>query len=130
MSEKAEKKQAQMPGMDSSTLKMGSIPPDTGSGTAGTGSLPQDAGGEAAATDKTGTDARVYIGPDIPGAKQYTVFNNGLPESLKKKIESKPFFNSLIIPVKNLAQAGRELDTEGSALNILFKKAVKEIQEG
>lgn len=130
MSEKAEKKQAQMPGMDSSTLKTGSIPPDTGSGTAGTGSLPQDAGGEAAATDKTGTDARVYIGPDIPGAKQYTVFNNGLPESLKKKIESKPFFNSLIIPVKNLAQAGRELDTEGSALNILFKKAVKEIQEG
>ncbi|MFG6347818.1 MAG: hypothetical protein K1W15_03750 [Lachnospiraceae bacterium] len=129
MSEKAEKKQTQMPGMDSSTLKTGSIPPDTGSGTAGTGSLPQDACG-GAATDKTDTDARVYIGPDIPGAKQYTVFNNGLPESLKKKTGRKPFFNSLIIPVKKLAQAGRELDTEGSALNILFKKAVKEIQEG
>ncbi len=129
MSEKAEKKQMQMPGMDSSTLKTGSIPPDTGSGTAGTGSLPQDACG-GAATDKTDTDARVYIGPDIPGAKQYTVFNNGLPESLKKKTGRKPFFNSLIIPVKKLAQAGRELDTEGSALNILFKKAVKEIQEG
>ena len=129
MSEKAEKKQTQMPGMDSSTLKTGSIPPDTGSGTAGTGSLPQDACG-GAATDKTDTDARVYIGPDIPGAKQYTVFNNGLPESLKKKTGRKPFFNSLIIPVKKLAQAGRELDPEGSALNILFKKAVKEIQEG
>ena len=129
MSEKAEKKQTQMPGMDSSTLNTGRIPPDTGSGTAGTGSLPQDACG-GAATDKTDPDARVYIGPDRPGAKQYTVFNNGLPESLKKKTGRKPFFNSLIIPVKKLAQAGRELDTEGSALNILFKKAVKEIQEG
>ncbi len=77
MSEKAEKKQAQMPGMGSSTLK---------------------AGGGAAGTDKTDTDARVYIGPDIPGAKQYTVFNNGLPESLKKKTERKPERNEQPCP--------------------------------
>lgn len=28
----------------------------------------------------------VYIGPDIPGAKQYTTYNAGLPDALKEKI--------------------------------------------
>lgn len=68
----------------------------------------------------------VYIGPDIPDAKQYTVFNNGLPESLKKRITEKPFFNALFVPVMELAQAQKELAKAGSALNVLYKKARKE----
>lgn len=127
MSEKAEKKQAQMPVKDNGILKEGSTAAYTGNEAPGTGSLTHGPGGKAAGTDK---EARVYIGPGIPGAKQYTVFNNGLPKSLKEKAKEKPFFNSLIIPVKKLAQASVELETEGSALNILFKKAAKEIQEG
>lgn len=112
----SEKKQVQTPVTDNGTLKADSMLPDTGNKITKTGGAD--------------TGPRVYIGPDIPGAKQYTVFNNGLPESLKEKAKEKPFFNSLIIPVGKLAQASMELDTEGSALNILFKKAVKEIQEG
>ena len=65
----------------------------------------------------------VYIGPDIPGVKQYTVFNNGLPDALKEKIKEHPFFNSLVIPVDKLANANIELAKEGSALNILYRKA-------
>ncbi len=67
----------------------------------------------------------VYIGPDISGAKQYTVFNNGLPDVLKKKIQEQPFFRSLIVPVEKLAQANMELAKEGSVLNILYQKASK-----
>lgn len=116
MSGKAEKKQAQPHVTDNEVLKTDSTLPDTGNKTTKMGG--------------TDTGPRVYIGPDIPGAKQYTVFNNGLPGILKEKAKEKPFLNSLIIPVGKLAQANRELDKEGSALNILFKKAVKEIQEG
>ncbi len=112
MSEKVEKKQEQVSRTDNGIQKADNVLPDAGN---------------KAAKD---TEPKVYIGPGIPGAKQYTVFNNGLPESLKKKAKEKPFFNSLIIPASQLAQAGRELDTEGSALGILFKKAAKEIQEG
>ena len=65
----------------------------------------------------------VYIGPDIPGAKQYTVFNNGLPDVLKEKIKKYPFFNSLVIPVERLAKANAELAKRGSALSTLFQKA-------
>ena len=67
----------------------------------------------------------VYIGPDIYGSKQYTVFNNGLPDVLKKKIQEQPFFRSLIVPVEKLAQANMELAKEGSVLNILYQKASK-----
>lgn len=67
----------------------------------------------------------VYVGPDIPGAKQYTVFNNGLPDVLKEKIKKYPFFNSLVIPVEKLAKASAELAREGSALSILYQKASK-----
>lgn len=65
----------------------------------------------------------VYIGPDIPGAKQYTTFNNGLPEALKEKISEQPYFRSFVIPVAGLAQANVELAREGSALNVLFCRA-------
>lgn len=71
-------------------------------------------------------ESMVYIGPDIPDVKQYTVFNNGLPATLVQRIADRPFFNSLIVPVTKLAQANVELAREGSALNVLYKKACVE----
>lgn len=65
----------------------------------------------------------VYIGPDIPGAKQFTTFNNGLPDALKEKIQKHPFFHSLIVPVEKLAQATEELNKEGSALHVFYHRA-------
>ncbi len=67
----------------------------------------------------------VYIGPDIPGAKQYTTYNNGLPDALKDRAKEQPFFNSLIVPVERLAQASAELAKEGSALSVFFKRAAE-----
>lgn len=65
----------------------------------------------------------VYIGPNIPGAKQYTTYNAGLPDALKEKIKEQPFFNSFVVPVEKLAKANAELAKEGSALSILYRKA-------
>ena len=67
----------------------------------------------------------VYIGPDIPGAKQYTTYNNGLPDALKDRAKAQPFFSSLIVPVERLAQANAELAKEGSALSVFFKRAAE-----
>lgn len=74
---------------------------------------------------EAGQKSMVYVGPDIPGAKQYTVFNNGLPDALKEKIKEHPFFDSLVIPVEKLAKANAELAKQGSALSILYQKAGK-----
>lgn len=65
----------------------------------------------------------VYIGPDIPGAKQYTAYNAGLPDALKEKIKEQPFFNSFVVPVGKLAKANAELAKEGSALSTLYQRA-------
>ncbi len=70
----------------------------------------------------------VYIGPDIPGAKQYTTYNAGLPDALKGQIIEHRVFESLVIPVAKLAKAMAELAREGSALNTLYQKASKMIQ--
>ena len=67
----------------------------------------------------------VYIGPDIPGAKQYTTYNNGLPDVLKDRVKTQSFFSSLIVPVERLAQASAELAREGSALSVFFKRAAE-----
>ena len=65
----------------------------------------------------------VYIGPDIPGAKQYTTYNAGLPDALKEKIVEHRVFESLVVPVERLAKASAELAKEGSALSILYRRA-------
>ena len=64
----------------------------------------------------------VYIGPNVPGAKQYTTYNAGLPDVLKEIIKEQPFFNSFVVPVEKLAKASAELAKEGSALSILYRK--------
>ena len=82
------------------------------------------AAGKAKAMPATkAQEAVVYIGPDIPGVKQYTVYNNGLPDVLKEKREGLPFLKSLVVPVSRLAWAATELAEEGSALGIIFGKA-------
>lgn len=65
----------------------------------------------------------VYIGPDIPGAKQYTTYNAGLPDALKEQIIEHRVFESLVVPVGRLAKANAELAKDGSALSVLYKKA-------
>lgn len=75
-------------------------------------------------------DPVVYIGPDIPGVKRATTFNNGLPKILEQQVKERPYLSSLIVPCKRLAQASAELGREGSALAILYKRAEKDIKEG
>lgn len=81
------------------------------------------AGKGAAAPATQEAETVVYIGPDIPGAKQYTTYNAGLPDALKEKIKEHPFFDSFVVPVEKLAKASAELAKEGSALGILYRRA-------
>lgn len=71
----------------------------------------------------------VYIGPDIPGAKQYTTYNAGLPDALKEQITEYRIFESLVVPVEKLATASAELKKEGSALSVLYQKASEKIKK-
>ena len=75
----------------------------------------------AAATQEAETV--VYIGPDIPGAKQYTTYNAGLPDALKEQIAEYRIFESLVEPVEKRAAASAELAKEGSELSILYRRA-------
>lgn len=66
----------------------------------------------------------IYIGPSIRGVAQTgTVFRNGLPESLKKMMNEAPVFNSLLIQVKELGKARKELKEGSSALTACYNKA-------
>ena len=59
----------------------------------------------------------IYIGPSIRNVVTTgALYNNGLPDILKKEIESQPIIGSLIVPVSSLAAAKKELATQGSAL--------------
>lgn len=65
----------------------------------------------------------VYVGPELPGVKRYTVYNNGLPKELKEQMEKQPVLKSLIVPIERLAKVNAELEREGSALHILYRRA-------
>lgn len=69
------------------------------------------------------TGSVVYIGPTISGiVKQNTVFNNGLTDELKKRVQEVPSVSALIVPIERLAATSAELVREGSTLNILYKR--------
>lgn len=86
---------------------------------------------EAAAPAKTikakekQPEAVAYCGPAIKGiAAQGTIFVNGLPDKLTEKIAEFPALKGLIVPRSKFAETRARVEKEGTAENILFKKAV------
>lgn len=67
-----------------------------------------------------------YIGPPIRGVVQgNVVFNNGLPEGLKSKVDKHPVLGSLIVPVSELGASRKALKDRSSALYACYEKALQ-----
>ena len=51
----------------------------------------------------------VYCGPSIRGvARQYTAYNNGIPQGLKEATEKNKILAALIVPLEELPEAMRQ----------------------
>lgn len=68
----------------------------------------------------------VYCGPSVRNvARQYTVYNGGIPDVLKQFIMEHPAAKGLLVSVDRFAQVRIELETKGTAKSILFKKVLE-----
>lgn len=87
----------------------------------------------AAATvtrERTLPETIIYVGPTIHNVVQAnTVFNNGITESLKGKTKEWPVLNGLILPIRDLGRAKKELAIKGSELATLYAE-VQTLQGG
>lgn len=64
----------------------------------------------------------VYCGPPIRGvAKQFTAYNNGLPEGLKAATEKNKILAALIVPMEDLPEAMRQLRQRSGRIYTLYK---------
>ena len=79
---------------------------------------------KAAKTKATQAEQKVYCGPTIRGvARQYTVFENGLPAKLEALAAEKPVFRALIVPVSKFAVTRERVERAGTAESILYANA-------
>lgn len=73
-------------------------------------------------------DPVVYCGPSVRNvARQYTVYNGGIPDALKQFIMEHPAAKGLLVSVDRFAQVRIELETKGTAKSILFKKVLEDL---
>ena len=64
----------------------------------------------------------VYCGPSIKGvARQYTAYNNGIPEGLKQAAEKNKILAALIVPLEDLPEAMRHLRQKSGRIHTLYK---------
>ena len=64
----------------------------------------------------------VYCGPTIKGvARQYTAYNNGIPEGLKQEAEKNKILAALIVPLEDLPEAMRQLRQRSGRIYTLYK---------
>lgn len=64
----------------------------------------------------------VYCGPSIKGvARQYTAYNNGIPEGLKQAAEKNKILAALIVPLEDLPEAMRQLRQKSGRVYTLYK---------
>lgn len=81
------------------------------------------------ATAKKNNEHVIYLGPTIKGiVESGTSFTNGLPKKFKEFSEKNPIVNELIVPIKNFADARKELRSDDSPMAVFFN-SVKEIAE-
>jgi len=81
-----------------------------------------------AAEDPEDSGSHVYCGPSIRGvARQYTVFNGGLPEHVKEFAEQHPLIKALTVPVDRFAEMRSKLETRGTAEALIFSKLKSEL---
>ena len=54
----------------------------------------------------------MYMGPTIRGVvRNGAVFSGGIPKSLEKMAEKKPIIKNLIVPLSEIVQVKKEVDT-------------------
>lgn len=64
----------------------------------------------------------VYCGPSIKGvARQYTAYNNGIPEGLKQAAEKNKILAALIVPLEDPPEAMRQLRQRSGRIYTLYK---------
>ena len=70
----------------------------------------------------------VYCGPSVRGvARQYTIYQGGIPGSLKEFIKEHPAARGLIVSTEKFASVRRRLETHGTAEAIIYKKVKDEL---
>lgn len=73
-------------------------------------------------------DPCVYCGPSVRGvARQYTVYNGGIPDVVKRFIMEHPAAKGLLVSVERFVQVRIKLETRGTAESILFNKVRAEL---
>jgi hypothetical protein len=83
----------------------------------------------AAVKQEAAVKAVAYLGPTIKGvAVSGTIYSAGLPEGLNEKIKEVPAIKGLLISVDKLAASSVAIQTEGTALNTLYKTVAAKLQ--
>ena len=73
-------------------------------------------------------DPCVYCGPSVRNvARQFTVYNGGIPDALKEFIKEHRAARGLIVGVERFAQMRTRLETPGTGEFILFRKVRAEL---
>lgn len=73
--------------------------------------------------ETAGKVALVYIGKTLPGLPSQTIFRDGVvPAFVQKMAEEKPVILRLIVPVNKLAEANKNIKTNGHILNHYAKQ--------
>ena len=87
--------------------------------------LPAEEEKEAVTEEKKEPEQLVYVGPTIVGvAVQYTVYKNGIPNSLSKAIAEVPAIGCLVLPVSQLAEAMKKITKKQGALYTQYQNAL------
>ena len=74
------------------------------------------------------SDPCVYCGPSVRNvARQFTVYNGGIPDALKEFIKEHRAARGLIVGVERFAQMRTRLETPGTGEFILFRKVRAEL---
>lgn len=64
----------------------------------------------------------VYCGPSIKGVvRQFTAYNNGIPEGLKAATEKNKVLAAMIVPLEELPEAMRQLRQKSGRIYTLYK---------
>lgn len=70
----------------------------------------------------------VYCGPSIKNvARQYTVYDGGVPDMLEKFFTEYPIARALLVPMSEFPQLREKLGNKATPENVIFRKIMSDM---
>mgnify|MGYP000114967226 CR=1 FL=1 len=80
------------------------------------------------ARQHSASEQTIYIGPNLRGLAQYTVFRDAMPVSVARMMENQPAIQQLVVPIGQIGAGTKRMNRTGTIEHKAYNQLRKDVK--